>query len=116
VLLTLLVEVIRFQRHSITHAELEDVPNLDRGLDVQNAVPADQTDVALRDLAQVVKLGLIVAPGLDAAQVPAGAVRSPDELALSQRLVGDDSGAHADRADRSGVGAERRSDLGRLGG
>ena len=53
------------------------------------------------------KRGLEVAAVLDAAQVPAGAVRAGDELALAQRLVGDDLAREADRAERAGVGAER---------
>ncbi len=41
-------------------------------------------------LADVGEARLEVAAGLDAAQVPAVAVRAGDELALAQRLVGDD--------------------------
>ena len=43
--------------------------------------------------------------------MPAGAVRARDELALAQRLVGDDLAVEADRAERARVGAERRADL-----
>ena len=57
------------------------------------------------------KRRLEVAAVLGAPQVPAGAVRADDELALAQRLVGEDRAGVADRSDRARVGPERRPDL-----
>ena len=62
-------------------------------------------------LAEVGEARLEVAAGLDAAQVPAVAVRAGDELALAQRLVGDDLAREADRAERAAAGAEGGADL-----
>ena len=84
--------------------------DLDRGLEAE-AAAADRARVALDRLPDVGEPGREVAAVLDAAQVPAGAVRAGDELALAQRLVGDDLAREADRAERAGVGAERRADL-----
>ena len=61
--------------------------------------------------AEVGEPRLVVAPVLDPAEVPAGAVRAGDELAVAQRLVGDHLAVEAHRAERAGVGAERRADL-----
>ena len=80
--------------------KLEDVPDLDRGLEPQRAA-AVRAAVALARLADVGEARLEVAAGLDAAQVPAVAVRAGDELALAQRLVGDDLALEADRAERA---------------
>ena len=51
---------------------------------------AVRAGVALDRLADVGEARREVAAVLDAAQVPAGAVRARDELALAERLVGDD--------------------------
>ena len=67
--------------------------------------------VALGRLAQVGEARLEVAPRLDAAQVPAVAVRAGDELPVAQRLVGDDLALEADRAERAAARAERGADL-----
>jgi hypothetical protein len=48
---------------------------------------------------------------LDAAQVPAGAVRAGHELPAPKRLVGHDLAAEADGPNRARVRAERRLDL-----
>ena len=72
---------------------------------------AVRAGVALARLAQVGEARLEVAPGLDAAQVPAVAVRAGDELPVAQRLVGDDLALEADRAERAAGGAERGADL-----
>ena len=56
------------------------------------------------------KRGCVVAAGLDAAQMPAVAVRAGDELALAQRLVGDHLAREADRAERAA--ARRRTPRG----
>ena len=63
-------------------------------------------------LAQVGEARLEVAAGLDAAQVPAVAVRAGDELPVAQRLVGDDLARRSrpGRASRR-IGAERGADL-----
>ena len=100
----------RVERHRVARAELEDVADLDRGLEAQRAA-AVEARVALLRLAEVGEARLEVAAVLDAAQVPAGAVRAGDELPFAQRLVGDDLAVEADRAERAGVGAERGADL-----
>ena len=55
--------------------------------------------------------GSVVAPGLDAAEVPAVAVCARDELPFAKRLVGDDLDVDADRAERAASRAERGADL-----
>src|SRR5207237_6709988 len=62
-------------------------------------------------LADVGNTRLEVAPVLDAAQVPAGAVCAGDELARAQRLVGDHVALEADGAERARVCAESGADL-----
>ena len=59
--------------------------------------------------------GLVVAAGLDAAQVDVVAVGADHVLALAQRLVGDHVDRDADRADRAARGAEGLADLLLLG-
>ena len=59
--------------------------------------------VAVHRLADIGKAGLVVAPGLDAAHVPAVTVRACDELTLAQRLVHDDFDGDAERPDRAAV-------------
>ena len=62
--------------------------------------------------------GVVVAPRLDAEQVPAVAVRAGDELALAQRLVGDDLDARrrparaSRHSRRTRSGSPRRSPAG----
>ena len=85
-------------------------PDLDRDLEAEPPA-ALGARVALLRLADVGELGLIVAARLDAAQVPAGAVRSGDELPLAQRLVGDDRAGEPDGPERAALGAEPRHDL-----
>ena len=72
--------------------------------------------VPLAHLAQVGEARLEVAAGLHAAQMPVVAVRPDDELALPQRLVGDDLDRDAHRPDRPAVRAECLADLVRIGG
>jgi hypothetical protein len=60
------------------------VADLDRGLEAQ-ATAAFGTVVALARLADVGETRLEVPPVLQAAEVPACAVRSRDELALADR-------------------------------
>ena len=86
------------------------MPDLDRRLEGE-AAAAPRARVPLPRLADVGEASLEVAPVLDAAQVPAGAVRAGDELALAERVVGEDLAVEADRADRAGVGAEGLADL-----
>ena len=71
--------------------------DLDRRAELQRAA-ALWTHVAFAWLAEVGEAGLVVAPGLDAAQVPAVAVRSGDELPFAQGLVGNHRALEADRA------------------
>ena len=61
--------------------------------------------------AQVGESRLEVAPGFDAAQMPAVAVGAGDELTLAQRLVGDDPPLEADRPERAAARAEGLADL-----
>ena len=89
---------------------------------------ADRAGVALHRLPDVGEARREVATVLDAAQMPARAVRAGDELPLPQRLVGHDLAGEADRARASpgsapnaarisssvagrNVAAERRSEL-----
>src|ERR671935_79336 len=69
-LLPVLVEEHRAERLREPRPELEDVPNLERDLEPQGTA-AVGTPVALAHLADVDEARLVVAPGLDAAQVPA---------------------------------------------
>ena len=64
-----------------------------------------------RGLADVREARLVVASGLDSAEVPAVAVRAGDELPLAKRLVGDNLDVDPDRPERAAVRAERGSDL-----
>jgi hypothetical protein len=48
---------------------------------------------------------------LDAAQVPAVAIRARDVLTLPQHLVGDDVDRHSNRPQRAAAGAKDRPDL-----
>ena len=77
----------------------------------RSAPPHVDAAVALVRHAQVGEARLEVAARLDAAEVPAGAVRAGDELPFAQRLVGDDLAVEADGPERARVGAERGADL-----
>src|SRR5215831_12649134 len=90
--------------------ELEDVADLDRGLDPQRAA-ALRAGVPVLRLADVGEGRFVVAAGLDAAEVPAVLVRPRDELALAERLVGDHLDVDADRPDRAAARPERVADL-----
>ena len=73
--------------------------------------PPQLTAVALAGLAQIRESRLVVTARLDAAQMPAVLVRTGDELALAQRLVGDDPALEAERAERASARAEGGSNL-----
>src|SRR5580693_3207644 len=75
-----LVEEGRLERERVARSELEDVADLDRRLEGELTPAKDAAVIGRRD-AQVGETGLEVPPELDAAQVPAGAVRAGDELA-----------------------------------
>src|SRR5204862_287796 len=94
----------------VERPEVEDVPDFDRGLEAERAA-AVRAAVALPRLAQVGEARLEVAPRLDAAQVPAVAVRAGDELAAAERLVCHHLAGEADRPERPAGRAERRPDL-----
>ncbi len=98
------------RRRSSAILELEDVADLDRGLEAKRAA-ADGARVVLPSLADVREARRVVAPRLDAEQVPAVAVRAGDELPLAQRLVCDDLDVDPDRPERASTGSERRADL-----
>ena len=91
-------------------AELEDVADLDRGLDGE-ASAALGARVALDRLADVREARLVVASRLDAADVPAVTIRARDELTLAERLVRDHLDRDAERPDRAAVRAECLADL-----
>src|SRR4029079_13458575 len=73
--------------------------------------PTGRTRIPLPRLPQVGEARLEVASGLHAEEMPAGAVRTGDELALAQRVVGDHLAVEADRAERARIGAERGANL-----
>src|SRR5207247_7054486 len=85
-LLTVLGEKGRIERLREARLELEDVTDLDRGLEAQ-PTPAVRARVALRGLAEVGEPRLEVAAGRDAPQVETVAVRACDELPVAERLV-----------------------------
>src|SRR5204862_7259796 len=62
-------------------------------------------------LADVGEPRVVVAPGLDPAQMPPVAVRAGDELALAQRLIGDDVDRHSERTERPAARAVDGPDL-----
>ena len=109
-LLTVLVEERRAERRGVEAAEIEDVTDLDRGLEDERA-PAQPAAVAFARLAQIGESRLVVAARLDAAQVPPVVVCAGDELPFAERLVGDHLAREADGAERAAARAERRSDL-----
>ena len=83
------------------------MPHLDRRLEPE-AAAAIRARVALDRQADIGEPGREVAAVLDAAQVPAGAVCAGDELALAERLVGDDLALESDRARASRDRPRRR--------
>ena len=84
--------------------------DLDRRLDAERAA-ALRARVAVLRLADVGEGRLVVAAGLDAAEMLAVLVRAGDVLALAERLVGDHLDVDADRAERAAARAERAADL-----
>src|SRR5439155_20892766 len=84
-LLPVLVEERRTERLREPRPELEDVTDLERDLEPQRAAAVGAA-VALAHLADVGEAQLEVASRLDAAQVPAVAVRAGHELPLAQGL------------------------------
>src|SRR5581483_10471880 len=105
-----LVEERRGERLGVLRSEVEDVPDLDRGLEGQCAT-AVRAAIAFPRLAEVGEARLVVAAGLDAAEMEAVPVRAGDELTLAQGLVGDHLALEADRPERSAAGAEGGADL-----
>src|SRR5205823_14894090 len=105
-----LVEEGRSERRGVLGLELEDVTDLDRRLE-EEPPPANGAGVALLRGPEVGETRLVVAPGLDPAEVEAGAVRTRDVLALVESLVGNHLAVEADRTDRPRVGAEHLLDL-----
>src|SRR5438034_8512473 len=93
-----LVEEGRLERDRVLRLELEDVTDLDRRLKAEPSA-ADGAGVVLLRGAEVGEAGLIVAAGLDAAEVDARPVRARDVLAHAERLVGDHLAVEADRSD-----------------
>ena len=104
-LLAVLVEVGGAERLRVAGAELEDVADLDRRLDLDRAAAGG--GVAGLDRAHVELLELEVAAGLDAAQVGVGLVGAGDEALAGDRRVLEDRHLGADRADEAD-----RADLG----
>ena len=81
VLHPVLVEVGRAERLGVAGSELEDVADLDRGLDLDP--PPSRRRVAGLDRADVRDLELEVAPGLDALQVPSASLAPATKLSPS---------------------------------
>src|SRR5262249_60186696 len=75
-----------------------------------------RTCVSCATLSKIREPRLVVAAGLDAAEVDVVTVRADDVLSLAQRLVGDHVDRDPDRADRAAACAERLADLLRLCG
>ena len=113
VLLPVLVQEGRPERRRIGRPELEDVADLDRGLESQPPA-AHRAGISFDRLPDVRETGREVAAVLDATQVPARPVCPGDELPFAQGLVGDDLSREPDRAERPRVGAEGGSISSRL--
>ena len=96
-LLAVLVEVGGAERLRVAGAELEDVADLDRRLDLDRAAAGGR--VAGLDRAHVHLVGLEVAGGVDAAQVGVGLVGAADVGVAGDRRVHDDRQPGADRPD-----------------
>src|SRR6185503_1601116 len=107
---TVLVEERCAQGLGVEGAEVEDVADLDRGLEDERTA-TQPAAVTFARLAQVGEPWLVVPASLDAAQVPPVAVCAGDELPLAQRFVGDHLAGEPDRAERAAACAERVPDL-----
>src|SRR5205807_8291138 len=83
-LLSVLVEESRPEADGVERPEFEDVPQLDRRL-LEQLPAAHDAGVALVSLPDVGEVRLVVASRFHAAQVPAIAVRTGDELSLAER-------------------------------
>src|SRR3954447_14736952 len=106
-----LVEIGCLQRHRVPGAEVEEVADLDRRLDV-DAAAAVRARIALLDMPQIGPgVGPPVPTRLDAEEVPPVAVRAGHVLALAQELVGDDLAVEAHGPERAPVRPERLPDL-----
>src|SRR4029450_4280558 len=70
-----------------------------------------RTCVSFANFSQIREPGLVVAAGLDTAEMDVVAVSADHVLALAQRLVRDHLDRDADRADRAAAGAEGLADL-----
>ena len=92
-----LVEEHRAERLRVEAAEVEDVPHLDRDSKVERAA-AQRTPVALPGLPQIGEPRLVITSRFDAAEMPAVAIGTCDELSFAQCLVGDDLTREPDRA------------------
>src|SRR5581483_4220084 len=93
------VEVGGAERLGVPGAELEDVADLDRGLDPDRA-PLDR--IAGLDAADVAALEREVAARLDATQVPVGPVGAGHVAAVRDSLVEQDRHVDTDRPDEPG--------------
>src|SRR5206468_312098 len=100
----------RIERLRVEGAELEDVADLDRRLDLERAAALRACVAGLR-LPDVEERRLVVATRRDAAEVPAVLVRARHVLTLAERFVGNDLDVDPDRAERAAAGAERVADL-----
>src|SRR5436305_2657007 len=105
-----LVQVRCLERHRVIGAQFEDVPNLDRRLDVEPS-SAPRAGVPLLDLPEVGPgAGLPVAARLGPDEVPAVAVRPGHVLPLTEELVGPDLAREPGRAGRAPAPPERSAD------
>src|SRR5581483_11271960 len=108
--LAVLVEEARVGPPAVLVGGVEDVADVVRGLERERTA-ALRAAVALHRLAQVDEARLVVAPGLDAAQMEAVLVGARDELAALQCQVGDDLAREANRPEGAAGRAERPADL-----
>ena len=99
-LLAVVVEVGGAERLRVAGAELEDVADLDRGLDLDRVAAGDRSPGL--DRADVELLEGEVAAGLDADQVRVGPVGAGEVAAALDRGVLDHGHLGADRADEPG--------------
>src|SRR5262245_60351533 len=104
------IEERRLEAGAVLGGEVEDVPDLDRRLERERAATL-RAAIALERLAEVGERGLVVAPGLDAAEMEAVSVRAGDELALVQCQIGEHLALEADRAKRTARRTEGGTDL-----
>src|SRR6266700_2020013 len=91
-------------------AEHEDVPDLDRRLDAERAA-ALRAGVAVLRLPDVDEGWVVVAAGLDAAEVPSVLVGACDVLALPECLVRDHVDLDADRPEGASARPEGVANL-----